>query len=180
MAGGDGKRLLLLTRRLTGDNRPKQFCALIGTETLLDHRRRRVSRVVPEANTLLLLTRSHERFYAGQLREVQTGCMLVQPHNHGTATAIAYALCRLKSTAAHAVVAFFPSDHHFASEDSRVHGLNQAFTYGIAPESDEDAYGWIEPGRRAVIPIHGSGWTSRRTGACPIRPATTADGDVEC
>jgi len=94
MAGGDGKRLLPLTRRLTGDERPKQFCTLTGTETLLDRTRRRVSRVVPETNTLLLLTRSHERLYAGHLREVQTGSLLVQPHNHGTATAIAYALCQ--------------------------------------------------------------------------------------
>jgi mannose-1-phosphate guanylyltransferase len=166
MAGGDGKRLLPLTRRLTGDDRPKQFCALTGTETLLDHTRRRVSRVVPGANTLLLLTRSHERFYAGQLREVPTGSLLVQPHNHGTATAIAYALCRLKATAANAVVAFFPSDHHFASEDTLVHGLNQAFSYaerdcdhvvllGIVPESDEDSYGWIEPGRRLHIGVAG-------------------------
>jgi mannose-1-phosphate guanylyltransferase len=57
------------------------------------------------------------------------------------------------------VVAFFPSDHHFASEEIFVHGLSQACSYaerdydhvvllGIAPDTDEDAYGWIEPGRR--------------------------------
>ena len=42
MAGGDGKRLLSLTRKLTGDDRPKQFCALTGIKTLLDHIRQRV------------------------------------------------------------------------------------------------------------------------------------------
>lgn len=30
LAGGDGTRLRSLTRRLTGDDRPKQFCALLG------------------------------------------------------------------------------------------------------------------------------------------------------
>lgn len=35
LAGGDGKRLLPLTRRITGDDRPKQFCAIVGDETLL-------------------------------------------------------------------------------------------------------------------------------------------------
>jgi Nucleotidyl transferase len=35
LAGGDGKRLLPLTRKLTGEDRPKQFCALSGTDTLL-------------------------------------------------------------------------------------------------------------------------------------------------
>lgn len=53
MAGGDGKHLLSLTRKLTGDDRPKQFCALTGIKTLLDHTRQRVSLVVAEQNTLL-------------------------------------------------------------------------------------------------------------------------------
>jgi hypothetical protein len=35
LAGGDGKRLLPLTRRIAGDNRPKQFCAIMDGETLL-------------------------------------------------------------------------------------------------------------------------------------------------
>jgi mannose-1-phosphate guanylyltransferase len=33
LAGGDGKRLLPLTRKLAGDDRPKQFCAVMGIET---------------------------------------------------------------------------------------------------------------------------------------------------
>ena len=34
LAGGDGKRLLLLTRRIAGDDWPKQFCAVLGNEQL--------------------------------------------------------------------------------------------------------------------------------------------------
>jgi mannose-1-phosphate guanylyltransferase len=41
LAGGDGVRLRPLTRRLAGDDRPKQFCALLGGETLLEQTRRR-------------------------------------------------------------------------------------------------------------------------------------------
>jgi Nucleotidyl transferase len=48
MAGGDGKRLLPLTRALTGDDRPKQFCPLIGGETLMHQTRCRVSQVIPK------------------------------------------------------------------------------------------------------------------------------------
>ena len=36
LAGGDGKRLLPLTRKLSGDDRPKQFCRVLASETLLD------------------------------------------------------------------------------------------------------------------------------------------------
>lgn len=34
-AGGDGTRLRDLTRRIAGDDRPKQFCPLLGEETHL-------------------------------------------------------------------------------------------------------------------------------------------------
>ncbi len=36
LAGGDGFRLRSLTRTITGDDRLKQFCPILGEETLLD------------------------------------------------------------------------------------------------------------------------------------------------
>ena len=36
LAGGDGVRLRSLTRFISGDDRPKQFCRLYGGMTLLD------------------------------------------------------------------------------------------------------------------------------------------------
>jgi len=70
LAGGDGKRLLPLTRKISGDDRPKQFCALTGGETLLDQTRRRLSGMIEDEQTLLVLTQTHERFYADQLEGV--------------------------------------------------------------------------------------------------------------
>ena len=35
LAGGDGTRLKELSRLISGDNRPKQFCALFGGGSLL-------------------------------------------------------------------------------------------------------------------------------------------------
>ena len=32
LAGGDGTRLRTLTRRIAGDERPKQFCRILGSE----------------------------------------------------------------------------------------------------------------------------------------------------
>jgi Nucleotidyl transferase len=46
LAGGDGTRLRPLTRVIAGDERPKQFCALLGGETLLDQTRGRVAMAV--------------------------------------------------------------------------------------------------------------------------------------
>lgn len=43
LAGGDGTRLTSLTRQITGDDRPKQFCPSLGADTLLSETRRRVA-----------------------------------------------------------------------------------------------------------------------------------------
>jgi mannose-1-phosphate guanylyltransferase len=90
LAGGDGKSLLPLTRKLTGEDRPKQVCALSGTDTLLKETWQRVSYVVPQSNILLVLTRTHERFYVDQIRGIPTGNLLGQPYNRGTAPYIAF------------------------------------------------------------------------------------------
>jgi mannose-1-phosphate guanylyltransferase len=161
LAGGDGKRLLPLTRRITGDERPKQFCALTGSETLLKQTRRRLGRMVLARQTLLIMTRAHERYYADHVSGVPSTCLLVQPHNHGTAAAIAYGLTRVAQMDPLGIVAFFPSDHHFANEEAFITCVDLAFIQakshpervillGIEPEAAEESYGWIEPGSPLV------------------------------
>ena len=157
LAGGDGQRLLSLTRTITGDDRPKQFCAVTGSKTLLQQTRLRVSRVIPGMRTLLMLTRKHEGYFADEVKEVEPSCLLIQPHNQGTATAIAYCATRLRQMDAGGVAAFFPSDHHFANEEAFIEQIDSAFVeaslhpervilLGIEPEAPEEDYGWIEPG----------------------------------
>ena len=51
LAGGDGTRLKTLTRAIAGDDRPKQFCPLVGGKTLLDQTQRRVFRRLNPART---------------------------------------------------------------------------------------------------------------------------------
>ena len=92
-----------------------QFCALTGGETLLDQTRSRVSGMIPDRQTLFLLTQTHEPFYADQLAGVAAERLLIQPYNHGTAAALAYSLTHIDRVDPDAVVAFFPSDHHFAN-----------------------------------------------------------------
>jgi mannose-1-phosphate guanylyltransferase len=157
LAGGDGKRLLPFTRRINGDDRPKQFCALTGSETLLNQTLRRAGRMIVGEQTLLVMTRKHERYYAGQVAGVPSSCLLIQPHNHGTAAAIAYSLMHLRQMDPNGLVAFFPSDHHFANDQAFVTHIDFAFAQakahpqrvillGIEPETPEETYGWIEPG----------------------------------
>lgn len=96
LAGGDGSRLLPLTRKITGDERPKQFCSFLGTGTLLDETRRRVELGFPPINTMFSLTEKHEFYYDNLLRDVPPRNLVIQPQNIGTAPAILYSLLRLE------------------------------------------------------------------------------------
>lgn len=180
LAGGDGKRLLALTRRITGDDRPKQFCALTGGDTLLDQTRRRIAAMIPERQTLLLLTRTHQRFYSSQVAGIPSSRLLIQPDNHGTAPAIGYSLTRLRELDQDGSVAFFPSDHHFANDKAFASHIELAFAHveadpdrvillGIVPDAPEESYGWIEPGSALNGAASDSIFTVRRFWEKPSR-----------
>lgn len=156
LAGGDGKRLQPLTRLACGDDRPKQFCPLLGGKTLLAHTRQRISRTIDPDRVLFVLTRKHERFYKEELGSIAEIQKIVQPRNLGTLPAILWTLLRLHRADDNALVAFFPSDHYFANEDEFNSTVERTFGYvekkhdsiillGAGAERPETEYGWIEP-----------------------------------
>ena len=77
LAGGDGKRLLPLTRRIAGDDRPKQSCPVAGSETLLRQTRRRVSRLVqPWRTSVYRVSRFWEKPHGTLAAELmERGCL---------------------------------------------------------------------------------------------------------
>lgn len=157
LAGGDGERLLPLTRTIAGDDRPKQFCAVLGSETLLQLTRKRIEPLTPRWRTLLILTKIHEKFYADQVADLPSSCVLIQPSNRGTAPAILYNLLRLREMDPRGIIAFFPSDHYFSDDAAFVPQIDSAYAIaasqpaavvllGVRPQTPEVNYGWIEPG----------------------------------
>lgn len=156
LAGGDGKRLLPMTRVVAGDDRPKQFCALVDADTLLEKTRKRAERSVAPERTLYALTRGHSRFYMKE-SGIRASQRIVQPCNKGTAAPIVYGLMSIERQDRDAVVAVLPSDHHYSDEAAFTRALNAAFDAALRytgsvilmgghARGAETEYGWIERG----------------------------------
>lgn len=163
LAGGDGSRLKSLTRMISGDDRPKQFCRIWNGETLLEATRKRVSLRVRPRHIFLSLTARHARFFTPELSKLAKEQLIVQPENKGTGPAILFSLLRLAKISPGADVAFFPSDHYFSDDAGFMDQVDRAFMaighdphsivlLGIQPDAPETSYGWIE--------AHGSGMTN--------------------
>jgi mannose-1-phosphate guanylyltransferase len=162
LAGGDGTRLKSLTRHIVGDERPKQFCSVLGGATLLEETQRRAALELAPKRTLYVVNHAHETFYRPVLTDTAKENLVIQPSNRGTAPAILYSLLRIAAKDPDATVAFFPSDHYI-SDDARFMAQIRAamatatkrrdliVLLGLDPESPEVEYGWIEPSQ----PIRG-------------------------
>lgn len=156
LAGGDGTRLQGLTTRIEGDSRPKQFCRMLGDETLLTQTRQRISELIDERNIVTVVTRKHEPYFSGELGIWPRARILVQPENRGTGVAIGAAVLMLSELDPEAIVAAFPSDHHYSNESALLDviqvGVQAAradcdaiILVGAEATYPETEYGWIEP-----------------------------------
>ena len=153
LAGGDGLRLKELTRWVCGDDRPKQFCALLDHRTLLETTRQRAERSLLADHIVVALTRTHEAYYRNLINPPAT--TIIQPFNRGTAPAILYGLMHIARQDPDAVVSILPSDHYFWPETGFTSGLEKALKIaeqrpdsivllGAPPKGPEVEYGWIE------------------------------------
>jgi mannose-1-phosphate guanylyltransferase len=156
LAGGDGVRLRPLTRVLTGDDRPKQFCAVLGDESLLAQTLHRASLLVPPERTHVVLTRRHEPYYRDIVAGLPPSSLVIQPENRGTATAVLYGLLRIAARRARGPIVVLPSDHWvsddaaFMAHAAAALGLvdvheDVVVLLGIVPNRPEPEFGWIEP-----------------------------------
>jgi mannose-1-phosphate guanylyltransferase len=62
LAGGDGTRLKSLTRRIAGDERPKQFCPVLGQTSLLEETQRRTVLELARERTLYVVNQAHRSY----------------------------------------------------------------------------------------------------------------------
>lgn len=185
LAGGDGTRLRSMTRAIAGDDRPKQFCPLLGGRTLLDQTRSRVARSVLPEQTLLVVTEKHRCFFQPVAATMDPDLLVVQPESRGTAPAIVYALQRVAAQCPYAIVSLFPSDHYFADDAAFMAHVDAAYDsvegrpqtvvlLGMTPQSAEVEYGWIEPQHSIFGDLPGSVTQVRRFWEKPSAPTAEA------
>lgn len=156
LAGGDGVRLRGLTRLICGDDRPKQFCPLLGECTLLEQARQRAETSIQPEQILFALTKAHRDYYLRDLGH-RLSHRIVQPCNKGTAPPILYSLLHIARIDQDATVAVLPCDHYYSDERGFTRALESAFEIarirsqsvvllGAQPNAPEIEYGWIEVG----------------------------------
>lgn len=159
LAGGDGTRLRPLTQLLSGDQRPKQFCRILGQSTLLGETVDRLGETIEPRSTVFVVSRHHEPFYRDELQTVPASLVIEQPLNRGTTAAVAAALIRIRHLAASEdpLVGLFPADHSYADCAALNRTLARAFAAAKSPTrrvvlvgaratAPETDFGWIEPG----------------------------------
>ena len=157
LAGGEGRRLRPLVRRLFGDDRPKQYTQLIGPASLLRQTLDRVGRLVPAERTVVVSRSEHARYIARELGDGPAPRVLLQPEDRGTSAAVLFAAHMIRRWDADATLAVFPSDHFIREEDRFLGHLAEVVTIverhpewmvllGARPSNPELEYGWIKPG----------------------------------
>jgi mannose-1-phosphate guanylyltransferase len=159
LAGGEGSRLVSLTRALYGIDLPKQFAVLSGDRSLLQTTIERATRLTSHDRISVVVTVHHERIARAQLAPYPGVELVVQPRNLDTAAGILLPLARIVARSRGARVIFLPSDHYLSNPEVIAEALRAATArglrgrvamIGVTPSGPEVEYGWIVRGKRVA------------------------------
>ena len=160
MAGGRGTRFWPRSRNA----RPKQFLAIVGTETLLHQTVRRLDGHVPPERIFIVTTEDLAEETRRMLPELPPENVIVEPEGRNTAPCLALALVEIERRVPNGVMAVLSADHWIADRDLFLADLDLAVThaasqrelvtFGIRPAYPETGYGYIESeGDGAVLKV---------------------------
>ena len=158
LAGGEGTRMQPLISCWIGEARPKQYCAFIGTRSMLEHTIDRARSVVSEKQIVTVIGQNHGKFLNRSANGRLHGPVLEQPKNMGTAAGAFLSAAYVLANDPEATLILFPSDHFVRPEDRfcehMTRALEMAEKYddrlilvGAVPDRPETEYGWIDCGR---------------------------------
>jgi mannose-1-phosphate guanylyltransferase len=157
LAGGNGERISADIRQWMGRPIPKQYCAFVGTRSMLQHTLARADGLGPREHQLTVVARSHQREAQSQLADRPQGTVIVQPANRNTAAGVFLPLTHIYRCDPDATVVIYPSDHFIYPEKRFIELTSRAVEaaeklphrlvlLGVQAESIDLDYGWIRPG----------------------------------
>lgn len=156
LAGGDGTRLRDFTRLIAGAPIPKQYCRILGRESLLEATLARARLFAAPERILAIVNRDHLVLARAQLRTIPRDNAIVQPSNRDTGPGMVSALIELSRRDPEATVVVLPSDHFVADDDLFAASIAQMIRVvarqperiallGIRPENADPGFGYIVP-----------------------------------
>lgn len=173
LAGGEGRRLRPLIRRVHGDERPKQYATLVGSRSMLRHTIDRAALAVPPERIVVVTQWRHVQYVTPEVKAGLMPRVLVQPEDRGTAAGVLLPAHWIQWGDPAAIVAVFPSDHFVLEEAAFIDHVLEVAAFvsrhprwivliGAQPSEPEPEYGWIEPGRPVGSITAGPIWRVRR------------------
>jgi mannose-1-phosphate guanylyltransferase len=152
LAGGSGTRFWPWSRAA----RPKQFLALDGERTLLEHTLDRLEGLVPPEHRWILTRSDLLDSVQALLPKFPTDRIIVEPEGRDTGPALALGALTVRATDPEAQLLALPSDHHIADpaafravvERARaaLEDEDALYTFGITPTEPATGFGYIERG----------------------------------
>jgi mannose-1-phosphate guanylyltransferase len=154
LAGGFGRRLEPVTRRLFGEAVPKQFCRFGSDRSLLQQTVERTAPLIPSGRVTVVVDRSQAERARAQLAGFHGARLIEQPCDRGTAAGVLLPLLDLFVRAPDATVLLAASDHGVAEEApflATVAAARRAVDrdrraivlLGVEPDAPAVDYGWI-------------------------------------
>lgn len=164
LAGGEGRRMAGWVQDRVGERRPKQFCAFIGSRTMLQHTLDRAVRLVSEDQVITAIGHGQGIFLPRGGGPEVPGRVVEQPADRGTAAGVLLAATHVRERDPEATVLILPSDHFihpdraFCRHAAHACWLADRFQdrfvlLGAIAEGAETDYGWILPERRRHSPM---------------------------
>jgi mannose-1-phosphate guanylyltransferase len=157
LAGGEGNRLQHFIKKQYGYNRPKQYCTVTGTRSLIRHTLDRALKLIFPDQLLTVVNNHHAEFVAEEIGHQPLNTIIIQPCARETSAGILLPMLKIYHQDPASTVTVFPSDHFINEENRFMDYVMEANKFvedypdlivmlGVQPNGIESGYGWIERG----------------------------------
>lgn len=155
MAGGVGSRFWPLSKT----DLPKQFHDILGAgDTLIQKTFKRIAKLVPAENILILTNARYKDLVNEQLPMIKDDNIVLEPAMRNTAPCILMAALKIQKENPDATMIVAPSDHWIEDEVAFSQDLDLAFKASLAPVAEGEEKLLVTLGIQPTFPHTGYGY----------------------